>query len=254
MELSFLTFLIVCPLVFLAGFVDSIGGGGGLVSLPAYLLAGLPPQMASATNKMSATLGTVVSTARYIKHRQADLLLALPGIAASLLGAQIGARLALTVDPQVFKILLVCVLPAVAWFVLRKKKGPASDRPPLPRKRQMLIVAAFSLVIGGYDGFYGPGTGTFLILAYTALARVDALVAGGNSKLTNLASNVSSLTLFLLRGKVLIPLGLAASVFSIAGHYVGAGLAIRKGGGIVRVIILAVLLLLAANVLYELIR
>lgn len=254
MQPTFITFLIVCPLVFLAGFVDAIGGGGGLVSLPAYLLAGLPPQMASATNKLSATVGTVASTARYVRHRHADLALAVPGIAAALLGAQAGARLALLADPEIFKILLICVLPVVAFFVLRRKKeeGIAPEK-EIPRKTQFLIVTLFSLAIGCYDGFYGPGTGTFLILAYTGLVRTDTLKASGNAKLTNLASNLSSLAVFLSKGTVVLALGLAACVFSVAGHYVGAGLAIRKGSRIVRVIILVVLALLAAKILYELI-
>lgn len=253
MQITILTFLTVCPLVFLAGFVDAIGGGGGLISLPAYLLAGLPPQTAIATNKLSSTVGTVFSTARYCKHGQVDYLLAIPGVTASFLGAQIGSRLNLLVDGNVFKVMLLVILPFVAYSVFRKKNMDPEKENSIPRKRQIWIIALASFGIGLYDGFYGPGTGTFLIIVYTSLAKMNALKAGGNAKLANLASNVSSLAVFLLNGKTLIPLGLAASVFSIAGHYIGSGLAIKRGGKLVRVIVIAVLILLAVKIVYDLV-
>ena len=113
MMLTVRHFLIVCPLVFLAGFVDAIGGGGGLISLPAYLIAGLPSQMASATNKLSATLGTAVSTWRYVKNKCCDLPLAIPGIVMSFVGAQLGAKTALHLSSDVFEVLLLILLPAL---------------------------------------------------------------------------------------------------------------------------------------------
>ena len=252
MDLSLKTFLIVCPLVFLAGVVDAIGGGGGLISLPAYILAGLDPKIASATNKMSACLGTFASTFRYVKNKCADLPLAVPGVIAALIGANIGAQLSNLVPDAAFKIALMVLLPVIAVFMLLKKDlKPDETKPPLKRTHQMLIVGAISLAIGTYDGFYGPGTGTFLILAYTALARMDALKAGGNTKLANLASNVSSLVVFLLSGRVMITLGLVAAVFSIAGHYIGAGIAIKNGSKFVRIVILGVIGLLMIKLIVE---
>ena len=250
MELSLKMFLIVCPLVFLAGVVDAIGGGG-LISLPAYMLAGLPAKLAVSTNKLSASIGTFASTARYVKQGCVDWLTALPGVAMALIGAYCGANIGLNLPDKVFEIALLVVLPVVAAYVLLHRELKKPDKPDLPRARQIAVVCIVSLVIGFYDGFYGPGTGTFLILLYTALARMDVLTAGGNTKLSNLASNVMSITVFLFNGTVLIPLGLTAAVFSIAGHFIGAGIALKKGAKSIRFVILIVIALLFAKVIFE---
>lgn len=248
MTLSLTTFLIVCPMVFLAGFVDAIGGGGGLISLPAYLFAGLPAHMAVATNKLSSATGTLVSTARFVKNGHVDWPLAIPGILAALLGSSAGANISLLVSERLFQLILIVVLPVVAlYIILRKDLEP--DRTKLPsRPMQFAIVIIASFLIGMYDGIYGPGTGTFLILIYTGLAKMDVLTSAGNTKLANLTSNISSLVIFLTNGLVLIPLGLAAGVFSIAGHYVGAGIAMKNGSKFVRIIILCVIGLLMIKV------
>lgn len=248
--MSIMTFIIVCPMVFLAGMVDAIGGGGGLISLPAYLIAGVPAHNAVATNKLSSTTGTVVSTIRYYKNGFADIRLAIPGIIAALLGSQIGARAALIVSAKIFTILLMVMLPVIAIYMLLKKDLQPGEG-EISRKKQYMIVTIAGVFIGAYDGFYGPGTGTFLILVYTGLAKMDVLTAGGNTKLVNLTSNISSLVVFLLGGVVYIPLGLAAGVFSIAGHYIGAGLAMKNGSRFVRIVILCVIGLLFANILYD---
>lgn len=248
--MSIMTFIIVCPMVFLAGMVDAIGGGGGLISLPAYLIAGVPAHHAVATNKLSSTTGTVVSTIRYYKNGFADIRLAIPGIIAALLGSQIGARAALIVSAKIFTILLMVLLPVIAIYMLVKKDLQPGEG-EISRKKQYMIVTIAGVFIGAYDGFYGPGTGTFLILVYTGLAKMDVLTAGGNTKLVNLTSNISSLVVFLLGGVVYIPLGLAAGVFSIAGHYIGAGLAMKNGSRFVRIVILCVIGLLFANILYD---
>ena len=248
----FSAFLIVCPLVFLAGFVDSIAGGGGLISLPAYLLAGLPIHNAIATNKLSSTTGTLVSTLRLVRNHFADLKLALPCMAASFCGSILGARIALLTSDAILKIVLLILLPIVAFYVLKKKdlEPDLTTQPSHPT--QLTILISSSLLIGIYDGFYGPGTGTFLLLVYTALAKIDVRTASGNMKLVNLSSNVSALVTFLLAGKVIWTLGLAASVFSIAGHYIGSGMVMKNGTRIVRPIILVVLGLLFLKIISEL--
>lgn len=251
MELTFVKFLIVCPLVFLAGFVDAIGGGGGLISLPAYLMAGLPPINAVATNKLSSTIGTAMSTARYVKNGHFNIKLAIPSVLAALAGAQIGARIALSVDDKVFKIILLVLLPLIAVYIFVKKDlEPDTSKTP-SEKIRILICLGVSLVIGTYDGFYGPGTGTFLILAYTALAKMDVLTANGNTKLANLASNLSALIVFLIHGESLILLGLVAGAFSIAGNFLGAGFAMKKGAKGVKYVILVVIAILFVKVITE---
>ena len=251
MNITIQTYLIVCPLVFLAGFVDAIGGGGGLISLPAYLIAGLPAHNAVATNKLSSSLGTTVSTARYIKKGHIDYKLGIPGIIASLTGAQIGSRIALLVSDEAFKIILMVILPVLALYILLKKDMQPAKENSLPFKLQLAIVIVATFLIGVYDGFYGPGTGTFLIIAYTALAKMDVLKAGGNTKLSNLTSNISSLVVFLMSGTVIIGLGLAASVFGILGNYLGAGFAIKHGAKGIRYVIIVVIALLFIKILVD---
>lgn len=251
MEIQLSTFLIVCPLVFLAGFVDAVGGGGGLISLPAYLLAGVPAHIAIATNKFSSASGTLISTVRYCKNKCVDWGLAVPGILASFAGAQIGARFSVAMDESVLRTVLLIVLPVVALYVLFRKELDPKHTDDIPRGRQYVIITVATLVIGFYDGFYGPGTGTFLLLVYTGLGHMTLMKASGNMKLANLASNISSLVVFLTQGLVLLPLGAAAAVFSIAGHWLGAGLAMKNGSRFVRIIILCVIIILFIKVLSE---
>ncbi|MGL5436473.1 MAG: sulfite exporter TauE/SafE family protein [Lachnospiraceae bacterium] len=247
-------YLIVCPLVFLAGFVDAIAGGGGLISLPAYIIAGVPTHYALGTNKLGSAMGTTISTARYLKngYLQGRLMLKLAvfASAAALAGSVLGANLSLLVSEALLKNLMIVVLPVVAFYVLRNKTmgdeevtGNISDR----RMAITAVLAAF--FIGGYDGFYGPGTGTFLILVLTGAARMGLRKASGLTKVINLSSNVAALITFLINGTVLYPLGLAAGVFCIAGHYIGSGMVVHNGKKIVRPVILIVLAILFMKVI-----
>jgi len=251
MELTYTMFLIVCPLVFLAGFVDAIGGGGGLISIPAYLIAGLPAHMAVGTNKLSSGLGTLVSTYRYCKNKYIDYRLAVIGVITALVGGSLGARCTLFVNDVVFEVLLLILLPLIAMYILLKKNLEPTQTTSISRKKQYIIVSIATFLLGMYDGFYGPGSGTFLILVYTGMAKMNILTAEGNAKLVNVTANISSLVVFLINGVVLIPLGLAAAVFSIAGHYLGAGIVMKNGNKVVRVVILSVIAVLFIKVIYN---
>ena len=251
MELTVRMVVIVAIGVFFASFVDAIAGGGGIISVPTYLLAGLPAHMALGTNKVSAALGTVASTARYVKNGYADWQLAVPSVILALLGSHFGTRLQLAVDEKYLQYLLLLVLPVVAFVVLRQRQLP-EVRGEIDRRRQLAIVLSASLIIGAYDGFYGPGTGTFLLLIYCNLAKMDVRTAGGNVKLVNLASNVGALFTSLQSGQVFLTLGLIGAVTSFAGHLVGSGLAIRNGSKIVKPTVIVVLALLAVKVLQQL--
>lgn len=238
--------------VFLASFVDGVAGGGGIISVPTYFLAGLPAHLALGTNKLSSGIGTVVSTLRFIRGGFVNWRLAIPSVALALYGSHLGTRLQLALDERYLKWLLLLVLPLVAVVVLRQKKLPEEPGQIAPR-RQAAIVLAASFLVGGYDGFYGPGTGTFLILIFCNLAKMDLRTASGNVKLVNLASNIGALATSLMHGKVFLVLGLIGAVASVGGHYLGSGLAIKDGSKIVRPVILVVLGLLAVKVISELI-
>lgn len=230
-------YFIVCPLVFLAGFVDSIAGGGGLISLPAYMFAGIPVHAAIATNKLSSSTGTVVSTARLIKNKKVDW--------GFVPGTVIGA---LIMSDSILKMVLVVLLPVAAICVLKDKNMDVEVPVGMTKTKQYLIAIVCSFVIGCYDGFYGPGTGTFLLLIFTKFAKMPIDKATGNVKVVNLSSNISALVTFILAGKILWGLGLAASCFSIAGHYVGAGMVVNNGSKIIKPVIPIVLVLLMIKV------
>ena len=245
-------FLIVCPLLFLAGFVDSIAGGGGLISLPAYLLAGLPTHLAIGTNKLSSASGTSLTTIRFIRKGLVRWKLALPGVAAAMLGSSLGSRLSLAADERLIRGLLLAVLPIAAFLVLNRRLFPDREQDEEVSPRRTLLVCLISaLVIGFYDGFYGPGTGTFLIVAFTVFAKLSVGTANAQAKVINLTTNLTALAVFLRGGTVLAPLGLAAAGCNMLGNYLGSGLAMSKGAKITRPIILGVLALLLVKILSE---
>lgn len=244
--------IIVALGVFLASLMDGIAGGGGIISVPTYFLAGLPAHLALGTNKLSSCIGTTVSTVRFIRSGYVDWKLGIPSILLALFGSHLGTRLQLALDERYLKWLLLFVLPVVAVVVMRQRKLP-EERGEIDPRRQMAIILSASLIVGAYDGFYGPGTGTFLILIFCNLGKLDLRTASGNVKLVNLASNLGALFTSLMNGKVFLVLGLIGAVFSVAGHYIGSGLAIRDGSKIVRPAILVVLVLLAVKLISELI-
>ncbi len=245
-------YLIVCPLVFLGGYVDAVAGGGGLISLPAYLIAGLPAHAAIGTNKVSSAMGTTLTTYKFWKKGYIDWRLGLLCAVLALAGSTGGANLALLVSDRVFKILLLFILPITALYVFRSKSLETAGKDPLSPGRTALIAGVCALVIGVYDGFYGPGTGTFLLLLLTGLARMDLNSAAGTTKVINLSTNIAALVTYLINGKVVLVLGLVAGMFGIAGNWLGANSFSKNGSKIVKPLIGVVLSIFFVRILWEL--
>jgi len=248
---SYIGYIIVVPLLFLAGFVDSIAGGGGLISLPAYFLAGLPPHTALGTNKFSNCMGTAIATARFYMNGYIKGALAAVCALLSFLGSTAGSRLALMISSEVFEKLMIVILPLVAFYVLRDKKLSSSmeEDEPVPDRRAWIISCLCAFFIGGYDGFYGPGTGTFLLLLLTGWAHLGIRTSAGLKQCINLASNAAALVTFILSGNVYYPLGLAGAAANIAGNYLGAGMVMNNAQKVVKPIIIVVLTLLFIKIL-----
>lgn len=241
--------LLVCGGVFLASFMDAIAGGGGIISVPTYLIAfgSLPTYYALGTNKLSSGIGTIFSTARFIKNGYVNWKLAAPSIVFALVGSVGGTWLQHHTPDIVLKYLLLLVLPIVAIVTLRTRVWP--DEPgEIEFKKQAIIVWASSLLIGAYDGYYGPGTGTFLMILFIRFAKMDTRTAAGGVKVVNLTSNIGSLFTAWTQGYVFWGIGCIAAVASILGHYIGAGLAIKNGSKIVRPAVILVLILLTVKV------
>ena len=250
---AIIQYLIVCPLIGLAGFVDAIAGGGGLISLPAYMLAGLPLPTALGSNQLSSSMGAALSTARFAKSGFIELKYAVPCALAALLGSAMGAKLAFFIPDRTFKLIMLFVLPLVALYVMKGKAlMQENELEPFDTPHTMLIALLSALFIGMYDGFYGPGTGTFLLLMLTGAARMKLNNAAGITKVINLSSNIAALAVYMLNGSVLYPLALAAGVFSILGNYLGTKVFTQKGSKGVKPIIIIVLAIFFIKVCYEL--
>ncbi len=251
MELNLMTYLIVCPLVFLAGLIDSVAGGGGLISLPAYMAAGLPPLQAAGTNKLSACLGTVASTTRFVRDRKVDWKAGLFAALGAFPGSWLGALLQQHIPQDTIRLLMIVAIPLVAIVVLRKKD--MNGRCLVTDVFYRPMAFAIGLFIGFYDGLIGPGTGTFLILLFTMTLGMEAVMASGTAKIVNLTSNVAALFSYLTNqpDNVLFALALPAAVCGIAGNWLGASLTVKKGVGFIRYMLLVVLVLLLAKMVVD---
>lgn len=256
MELELLNitqYLIVCPLVMLAGFVDAIAGGGGLISLPAYMIAGVPVHSAIGTNKLSSAMGTTLTTVRFARNGFIELKQAACCVVFALAGSSLGANIALIIDDHIFKIIMLFLLPATAFYVTKSRNLGEKDR-GYTHTKKILISMPIAFVIGIYDGFYGPGTGTFLILLLTGVASMSLQSAAGITKAINLATNVAALTVFIFNGKVEFQLGLIAGLFGIAGNYLGSKAFINKGNKFVRPLMIVILSIFFIKVILEVIN
>ena len=252
MEIGIVTFLIVCPLSFLAGFIDAVAGGGGLIGLPAFLIAGLPVHNALATSKLSSSMGTTVATISYARRGYVLWKQSLFYVPCALAGSALGAQLVLLVSSEVVTVIMLFVLPLTAFYVMRTKTL-SEDREPYPFRKTVLIGMAVALGIGIYDGFYGPGTGTFLLLLLTAVAHFKLTAANGVTKVINLSTNVAALTIFVINGKPFYLLGIVAGLFNIAGNYLGAHNFEKNGARIARPVMIIVMVVFLIRVVGELI-
>ena len=248
-------YLIVCPLIFLGGFVDSVAGGGGLITLPAYLMAGLPTHMAMGTNKVVNAIGTGTAALRYLKSGRVQLRVALVAAVTALVGSVIGTRVALLIPEDILKILMLVALPVVAVVLTVKKDFGREGSTPAKAyssRYEAAAAALIGLLIGCYDGLVGPGTGTFMIMAFTVALSMDLITASGCAKIGNLASNVASAVIFILNGKVFWALAVPAALCNAIGGYCGARYAIRGGSGKIRGMIFLVLGLMFVKMLWDL--
>lgn len=249
-----ITLAIICPLVFCAGFIDAIAGGGGLISLPAYIFAGVPIHIAYGTNKFANCTGTFVASAKFFKSGNIKMKSAIISAIGALIGSWFGAKLVLMLDEIYLKYCLMIILPIVATFLLFNRGFGSNKRvKKLSDNKINLLSFLIGVILGAYDGFFGPGTGTFLVLAFTSFLGFDLIMASGNAKIVNLASNFAALITYVLNGKVMFTVGLPAAICAIMGNYIGAHMAIKNGSRIIKPIILAVIIMLLAKIVYNVI-
>ncbi|MGG1398757.1 TSUP family transporter [Bacillus salipaludis] len=235
---------------FLAAFIDSVVGGGGLIALPALLFTGLSPAAAVATNKLAGTIGSLTSTIMFYRSGKLDIKSVYKLFPLTFIGSMIGAWTVHLMNPELLKPLMLVMLAAVALYTIFKKEwGSISSVRKLSFQHMALFIFAI-FAIGFYDGFLGPGTGSFLMFAFLMIG-FDFLKAAGNAKFLNFGSNIAALIMFMFLGQVNYAYGIPMGIAQIAGSIVGSRFAIKRGSGYVRALFITVTFLLLAKNAYD---
>lgn len=249
MDLSFELLAILSVVAIAAGFIDAIAGGGGLLTIPALLFTGMPPVQAIATNKLQACFGSFTATRYFIKQNLVIPKQQLGAIVAASIGAIIGAVAIQLFDSSLLITLLPFALILIAvYLVMAKNFGQSSDKPKLSKKK---FNTSFITGIGFYDGFFGPGTGTFFTLSYCKMRALNLIQATAHAKLMNFTTNIISLFIFILSDQVLWQVGLAMALGQIIGARIGAATAIKQGTDFIRYMTVAVCIAMSISLLLK---
>ena len=232
--------------------MDAVGGGGGLITVPALLAAGLPPHVALGTNKGQSVFGSFASLVRYAHAGLVDRRAARYAFPLAFAGSAAGVALALAVRPEILRPVVLVLLIAAAVAVLAARPPAGSPGAEVPRRRADVIWALAALSIGAYDGFFGPGTGTFLILVAVAFLKRPLSRATADAKVVNFASNAAAVAVFATRGAVLWSVALPMAAAQLLGGFLGAHLAVRRGDRFIRGVVLMIVLALVVKIARDL--
>jgi uncharacterized membrane protein YfcA len=247
-----LTTTIVLSLVsFLAGLIDSISGGGGLLLVPSLLLAGLPPQTALGTNKFAATIGTATALFNFIRGKKVIWKIAAYGIIFALIGSYIGTKTILAFDNRVVGRIIVFLLPLAILVTLIPRKTLREKERDFSKLDLYLKAPLICFAVGFYDGFFGPGAGSFYVLGLFLFLGANLVHASATSKAFNFISNFGALMTFIFAGKIIYLLGIPLAVANILGNYLGSHLTIRKGDKIVRIFLIISLSILLISLIWH---
>jgi uncharacterized membrane protein YfcA len=246
-DLATETVLLLAAAAFVAGFIDSIAGGGGLVTVPALLLAGMSPVQALATNKLQGLFGAASATISYAQKGHVDLRRQLPAAALACLGGVLGAALATVLPGEWLRAVMPFLLIAIAIFFAFKPNMDDMDR--AERMTPFLFGLTAVPLIGFYDGVFGPGTGSFYMLAFVTLAGYGVLKATAHTKLLNFASNLGGFLFFAFAGAIVWKIGLLMGACQFIGARIGAVLAMRNGAKLIKPLLVLVCVAMAIRLL-----
>jgi len=251
MEIELWQYAAVFLLVGFAGLIDSIAGGGGLITVPTYLALGMPAELILGTNKCVSSCGTSFAVFRYIRSGTIIWRTVVFAIGAALLGSAIGASLSAYLSrSHIFSLLLV-VIP-ILFYLQARHLRVQSLQIELTRRQVIVRASLAGLLIGGYDGIFGPGTGTFLLLAFMVFLHMSTREASANARIVNYSSNISAFIYFLIQGRIFWPIALVAIAGSICGNWLGSGLVISNADRVVVPVFRFVLMLLMLKCGYDL--
>lgn len=248
--------LALCGFALLAGFIDSVVGGGGLILVPALfvLMPGVPPATLLGTNKLTSVWGTAAATWQYLRRVPVEWGATLPACLLAFGCSLLGARTAILTPPDQLRPLILVLLVSVLAYTLWKKDLGSLHAPRLSGRRELAAALSLGGIIGFYDGFFGPGTGSFLIFAFVGLFGFSFLAASASAKLVNLVTNAAAVLWFGSTGHILYDLALPMAVCNVAGALIGSRMAIRHGSGFVRYLYIAVVSLLICKFCWDLAR
>ena len=246
-------FAALCVLAFFAGLVDSVIGGGGLIQVPALLvmLPGVPVATIFGTNKIVSVSGTTVALAQIARKVTVPWRMLLAAAIVGAIFAFIGARSVTLIDPSLLQPIILLLLIAVAIYTFMRKDFGHLHAPKWPESKQRWIAVGIGAALGFYEGFFGPGTGSFLIFAFVGLLGFNFLTASASAKVINITTNLAAIAWFAWSGNILYKLAIPMAVFNVAGALVGSRLAIKKGSGFLRVFFLLVMVALILRYAYD---
>lgn len=249
-----LNLLFLCTAGFLAAFVDSIAGGGGIISVPAFLVAGIPPHVALGTNKFSSTCASLTSSIKFMQSGKVDFKILKFLIPFTFVGALLGVNTVLSINAKYLNTIVLVLLLLVGGYSLFSNSVGLDDRFSKLDKKNLTLGILLALSLGFYDGFFGPGTGSFLIFGLIAIYKFDFVRAAGNGKVLNFISNIASLLLFAFKGQINYKVGIPVALFMILGAKFGTKVALKNGAKIIKPIFITMSLALATKMLFSMFK
>lgn len=245
-----MTIFLLCIVGFIAAFVDSIAGGGGIISLPAFLMAGLSPIKALGTNKFCATSGSITSSIKFAKEKKADFHILKFLIPFTFIGAAIGVSTVSYIPSDFLKPLILVLIIFIGIYTTFSKTIGIEEKKIDLNKNKILIGIIFALSLGFYDGFFGPGTGSFLVFGFIKIFGRDFTYATGDAKILNFTSNVCSLIIFAIKGQIVYSYAIPIAIFMVLGSHFGSKLAIKNGAKFIKPIFIIMSLAVAVKLIY----
>jgi uncharacterized membrane protein YfcA len=252
-EYTFISLIILAVLAFVAGFIDAVVGGGGLIQLPAILIqfpqTNLPTLFG--TNKIAALSGTVIAAIQYAKKVKFNFLLLLTISLFAYLASGAGAKIVSLLDVKMLKPIILVILIVIAIYTIFKKDLGSIQLKQISLKKQMIYGSLIGIVVGFYDGFFGPGTGSFLVLGFVLFLGMDFMHASAYAKIVNCITNLSALVVFINQGNYLLNIAVLMGVSNILGSYLGSHMAIKKGNAFIRNIFIFIVMLMIIRYAYD---
>ncbi len=247
------SYLLVFLFAFFAGFIDAIVGGGGLIQLPALLVLfpGIAIPTLMGTNKFAAFSGTALATTRYLKETEVPWKSVLPAVFTALIFSFLGARIISSLNTDYIKIIIVALLILVATYTFLKRDFGLIHQPKLTVLQTQLYALVTGATLGFYDGFFGPGTGSFLIVVFIGLFGYNFLMASASAKIVNCATNIAALSYFIYTKQIVYELAIPVAMCNMAGSFLGAKMAIKKGSAFVRIFFLVIVIAMIVKLSWD---